>query len=140
VTLGGAVTALDVLAAADADAVGVADAWRAVEQVAPRDRVREAAAVVGELVPDDSAGEAAMRAALAGRYRVVRSLPGAAVRGAAAGCGTGRQKILAAVRTLRGHGRVARESAVVLTRSHRLRLADSARCRTRGSFQRKIND
>jgi hypothetical protein len=73
VTLAGAVTALlDVLAAADADAVGVADAWRAVEQVAPRDRVREAAAVVGELVPDDSAGEAAMRAALAGRYRVVR--------------------------------------------------------------------
>jgi hypothetical protein len=43
-----------------------------VEQVAPRDRVRDAAAVIGELVPDDSAGEAAMRTALAGRYRVVR--------------------------------------------------------------------
>ena len=43
---------------------GVAAAWRAVEQMAPRDRVREAAAVAGELVPDDSAGEAAMRAAL----------------------------------------------------------------------------
>ena len=40
--------------------------------MAPRDRVREAAAVAGELVPDDTAGEAAMRAALAGRYRVVR--------------------------------------------------------------------
>ena len=101
VTLAGAVTALlDVLAAADADAVGVADAWRAVEQVAPRDRVREAAAVVGELVPDDSAGEAAMRAALAGRYRVVRPflvLLSEALPLDAAPAG---QKILAAVRTL----------------------------------------
>ncbi len=100
-TLAGAVTALlDVLA--DADAVGVADAWRAVGQVAPQDRVREAAAVVGELVPDDSAGEAAMRAALAGRYRVVGPflvlLSGALPLDAApAG-----QKILAAVRTLPG--------------------------------------
>jgi hypothetical protein len=101
VTLAGAVTALlDVLAAADAGAVGVADAWRAVEKVAPRDRVREAAVVVGELVPDDSAGEAAMRAALAGRYRVVRPflvLLSEALPLDAAPAG---QKILAALRTL----------------------------------------
>ena len=101
VTLAGAMTALlDVLAAADADAVGVADVWRAVEEVAPRDRVREAAAVVGELVPDDSAGEAAMRAALAGRYRVVRPflvLLAEALPLAAAPAG---QKILVAVRAL----------------------------------------
>ena len=100
-TLAGAVTALlDVLAAEDADAVGVADAWQAVEQVAPRDRVREPAAVVGELVPDDSAGEAAMRATLAGRYRVVRPflvLLSDALPLDAAPAG---QKILAAVRTL----------------------------------------
>ena len=37
-----------------------------------RDRVRDAAAVVGELILDDSVGEAALRTALAGRYRVIR--------------------------------------------------------------------
>jgi hypothetical protein len=34
--------------------------------------VRDAAAVVGELILDDSVGEAALRTALAGRYRVIR--------------------------------------------------------------------
>jgi hypothetical protein len=48
VTLAGVVTAvMDVLSAAEAGLVDVAAAWRAVEEVAPRDRVREAAAVVG---------------------------------------------------------------------------------------------
>ena len=101
VTLAGAVTAvMDVLSAAGAGAVDVAAAWQAVEQVAPRDRVRDAAAVVGELVPDDSAGEAAMRTALAGRYRVVRPflvLLAEALPLAEAPAG---QKILAAVRGL----------------------------------------
>ncbi|MBB5781869.1 TnpA family transposase [Nonomuraea jabiensis] len=57
---------------ADAGVVEVGAAWRAVEQVAPRELVRAAAARVEELVPDDAAGEAAMREQLATRYGVVR--------------------------------------------------------------------
>lgn len=44
----------------------------AVEQVAPRAQVLAAVAEVAELVPDDGAGEAAMREKLAGKYMVVR--------------------------------------------------------------------
>ena len=47
-------------------------AWSAVERVAPREEVLGAVAVVEELVPDDAAGDAAMREALAARYGVVR--------------------------------------------------------------------
>jgi TnpA family transposase len=63
---------LEVLSAAGDGPVDVAAAWAAVETVAPRDQVVVAVAVVEELVPDDGAGEAAMREALAGKYNVVR--------------------------------------------------------------------
>jgi hypothetical protein len=72
-TLAGAARALlQVLADAGDGVVDVAAAWAAVEQVAPREKVLGAVAVVEDLVPDDHAEEAAMRENLAGRYRVVR--------------------------------------------------------------------
>jgi hypothetical protein len=66
---------LDALDKAGADAAGqldVATAWAVVEQVAPREQVTAAAALVDELVPDNYSGEAAMREALAAKYGVVR--------------------------------------------------------------------
>ncbi len=62
---------LEVLVRAGDGHVDVAAAWAAIEQVAPRDQVAGAVAVVEELVPDDDAG-AEMRAELATRYGVVR--------------------------------------------------------------------
>jgi hypothetical protein len=50
----------------------VTAAWTAVEQVAPREDVLSAVAVIEELVPDDAAEDAAMREALTARYGVVR--------------------------------------------------------------------
>lgn len=79
-TLAGAARALlDVLAAAgtgrDGDGrLDVGAAWAAVEQVAPREQVLGAVAVVQELVGSDltaSSAEAAMRESLASRYGVV---------------------------------------------------------------------
>ena len=81
---------------------GVPAAWQAVEQTAPRDRVREAAAVAGELVPDDPAGEAAMHAALAGRYRVVRPFLVLLAEALPLAAAPARQKILTVVRGLPG--------------------------------------
>lgn len=43
----------------------MAAAWRAVEQMAPRELVRAAVERVEEPVPDDASGEAAMRRQLA---------------------------------------------------------------------------
>jgi len=43
-----------------------------VERIAPRDQITAAAVVVEQMVPDDQAGEAAMRETLAGKYTVVR--------------------------------------------------------------------
>jgi TnpA family transposase len=54
------------------DTVSVTQVWAAVEQVASRAEVVGAADVVVELVPDDSAGETAMRQRLAGKYQSVR--------------------------------------------------------------------
>jgi hypothetical protein len=64
---------LELLAAAgEMGRVDVAAAWVAVEQVTGRDQVLAALGVVAELVPDDGAGDAAMRQTLAGKYGVVR--------------------------------------------------------------------
>jgi hypothetical protein len=72
-TLAGAARVLlRVLADAGDGTLDVAAAWAAVEQVADRETVLGAVAVVEDLVPDDEAGEATMREILAGRYRVVR--------------------------------------------------------------------
>jgi TnpA family transposase len=54
------------------DTVSVGEAWTVMEQVASRAEVVGAADVVAELVPDDSAGETAMRQRLAGKYQSVR--------------------------------------------------------------------
>ena len=51
----------------------VAAVWAAIEQVAPRDRIAAAVAVVDGLVPDDDVSiDAAVRILIADRYRVVR--------------------------------------------------------------------
>jgi hypothetical protein len=64
---------LDALApAVDSDPVDVAAAWAALQRAASRDQVADAVAVVEQLVPDDAAGEAAMRAELTRRYGTVR--------------------------------------------------------------------
>ncbi len=73
VVAGAAAAVFAALAAAEqAGRLDVAAAWAAVEQVAPRAQVLAAVAEVAELVPDDGAGEAAMREKLAGKYMVVR--------------------------------------------------------------------
>ena len=64
--------ALDEAGAHAAGQLDVAAAWAVVEQVAPREQVTAAAALVDELVPDDYSGEAAMREALTAKYGVVR--------------------------------------------------------------------
>ncbi|ETA03452.1 hypothetical protein ThrDRAFT_01198 [Frankia casuarinae] len=73
VTLAGAASALlGLLAGTAGEALDVAAAWAVVEQVAPRERVLEAAALVEELVPGDAGLETVMRAELARRYGTVR--------------------------------------------------------------------
>jgi hypothetical protein len=78
----------------------VTAAWSAVEQVARREDVLGAVAVVEELVPDDAAKDAVMREALTARYGVVRpflELPAEALPLGAAPAGA---KLLAEVRRL----------------------------------------
>ncbi len=71
-----------------------------MEQVAPRERVLEAAALVEELVPDDASLETVMRAELARRYGTVRPfLPLLAEALPLAATGDG-QPVLDAVRRL----------------------------------------
>lgn len=72
VTLAGAARALLEVLDDGGAWLDVAAAWSAVERVAPREEVLGAVAVVEELVPDDAAEDAAMRAALTARYGVVR--------------------------------------------------------------------
>ncbi len=51
--------------------VDVAAAWAELEQVAARDRIADAVAKVGELVPDASGAEGAMREQMSRRFRTV---------------------------------------------------------------------
>lgn len=51
--------------------VDVAAAWAVLEQVATRDRIFDAVAKIGELVPDTSGVEGAMREQMARRFRTV---------------------------------------------------------------------
>lgn len=61
------------LAGAGSAQVDVSAVWEAVERIAPREQLAGAMSTVEELVPDDEVGaEAAMRVALAERYRTVR--------------------------------------------------------------------
>jgi Tn3 transposase DDE domain len=79
----------------DADA-----AWSAVERVAPREDVLGAVAVVEELVPDDSAEDAAMREALTVRYGVVRPFLELLAEALPLGAAPAGEKLLAEVRRL----------------------------------------
>ncbi len=94
---------LEQLAAAEASTgpVDVASLWSALEAVAPRIVVAEAIEIVEELVPDDGgSAEAAMRAALAGRYNTVRPFLNLLGESVALQAAPGGERILAAVRRL----------------------------------------
>ncbi|GAT70050.1 transposase [Planomonospora sphaerica] len=87
-------------AAGDIGTVEVAAAWRAVEQIAPREQLLAAVAQVEELVPDDSAGQAALRAHLATRYGVVRPFLVLLAEALPLDAAPAGQRVLAALRDL----------------------------------------
>lgn len=94
---------LEELAAAEAanEPVDVAALWSALEAVAPRAVVVEAIGIVEELVPeDDGSAQAAMRAALAGRYNTVRPFLNLLGESTALRAAPGGDRVLAAVRSL----------------------------------------
>jgi TnpA family transposase len=99
-TLAGAAKAL--VAALDGGGawLDVTAAWAAVERVAPREDVLGAVAVVEELVPDDAAGDAAMREALTARYGVVRPFLELLAEALPLGAAPAGEKLLAEVRRL----------------------------------------
>ncbi|MFD0900414.1 Tn3 family transposase [Actinomadura sediminis] len=84
----------------DAD-VDVAALWAAVEEVAPREAVMSAAAMVVSPVPqDEGSAEVAMRAALAGRYNTVKPFLALLGESKAPDAATGGARVLAGVRGL----------------------------------------
>ena len=94
--------ALDAAALADAG-LDVAAAWAAIERIASRDEVDGAVAVVEELVPDDDlTADAAMRVALADRYRTVRPFLPLLGESSSLFAAAGGAKVLAAVQALPG--------------------------------------
>ena len=94
--------ALDAAALADAG-LDVAAAWAAIERIASRDEVDGAVAVVEELVPDDDlTADAAMRGALADRYRTVRPFLPLLGESSSLFAAAGGAKVLAAVQALPG--------------------------------------
>lgn len=91
-------TALD---AAGEGGVDVAAVWAAIEAIAPRGQIAGALATVEELVPDDDgSAAAAMRVALAERYRTVRPFLGLLAESVSLDAATGGAAVLAAVRAL----------------------------------------
>lgn len=92
--------------------IDVAAAWEALEQVASRDRIAEAVAKVGELVPDGAGLEAAMREQMSRRYRTVApflTLLSSAVPWAATTAGQPVLDALHGLDGLRGRRRVKRK-------------------------------
>jgi TnpA family transposase len=105
VTLAGAAKVL--LAALDEGGawVDTGAAWAAVERVAPRGDILGAVAAVEELVPDDAAGDAAMREALTARYGGVRPFLELLAEALPLGAAPAGEKLLAEVRRLPELGR-----------------------------------
>ncbi|MGI8846886.1 MAG: Tn3 family transposase [Candidatus Dormibacteria bacterium] len=93
---------LDALATAEeGGSLDVTPLWAAVEAVAPRAALVDAIGLVEALVPDDDgSADAAMRAALVGRYNTVRPFLKQLGDFAALHAAHGGRGILAAVRTL----------------------------------------
>jgi TnpA family transposase len=91
--------ALDAAARAG-ERLDVETTWAAIEQIAPRAEVDGAVAVVEELVPDDVTADAALRVALAERYRTVRPFLPLLGESSSLFATAGGAKVLAAVKAL----------------------------------------
>jgi TnpA family transposase len=94
------------------DQVDVAAAWAALEQVAARDRIADAVAKVGELVPDESGADGAMRGQMARRFRTVAPflrLLATTIPWGATAAGQPLLEALARLDGLRGRRKVRRE-------------------------------
>jgi TnpA family transposase len=92
--------------------VDVASAWVALERVAARDRITEAVATVGAIVPDDVGAEGAMREQMARRFRTVApflDLLASAIPWGSTTAGRGVLAALAGLDALRGRRKVRRE-------------------------------
>jgi TnpA family transposase len=96
-------TLVRLLEEADRDKVALDPAlvWSVLEEIAPRDKITAAMAVVEKLVPvDDGSAEIALRTALAARYNTVRPFLALLGESPALAAAQGGRQILAAVRML----------------------------------------
>ena len=94
------------------DQVDVAAAWTTLEQVAARDQIAEAVATVGQLVPEGSGTEGAMREQMARRFRTVAPflrLLATTIPWGATAVGQPLLEALAGLDALRGRRKVRRE-------------------------------
>ncbi len=92
--------------------VDVAAAWAALERVAGRDRITQAVAAVGAIVPDESGEQGAMREQMARRFRTVAPFLGLMATAIPWGSTTARRSVLGALTeldALRGRRKVRRE-------------------------------
>jgi len=104
--------ALLVVLEGSGEQVDVAAAWVALEQVASRDRIAEAVAKVGELVPDEFGVAGAMREQMTRRFRTVAPFLGllaTAIPWGATPAGRPVLDALAGLDALRGRRKVRRE-------------------------------
>lgn len=90
----------------------VVAAWAALEKVAARDRIAAAVAMVGELVPEGSGADGAMREQMARRYRTVApflQLLASTIPWGATPAGSPILDALAGLEALRGRRKIRRE-------------------------------